>query len=317
MIRACLPSAVLRDRIAQLAPELDIENLTIVWDGSTEPAEREAGGQDPLADVEFWVPAFLHADPDAARAVLDRMPRLRVVQAQSAGVDAFVRLIEPPVQLCDARGVHGPSTSEWALTAILSVLREFPRFERARQDRRWDYAVTDELTGKRVVIVGAGDVGEQLAKRVRACDAETVLVARSARAGVHGIAELDGLLPAADVVVLLVPKTDETIGMVDARFLARMRDGALLVNGARGPVVDTDALLAELQSGRLRAAIDVVEPEPLPSDHPLWSAPNLLITPHIGGSVLGLTDRVARLIADQLRRFVAGEPLQNVVTGGY
>jgi phosphoglycerate dehydrogenase-like enzyme len=309
----CLPSAALQDRIRQFAPELDIASSALIWDGS-EPAESVAPD---LADVEFWVPAFLHADPAGARAAIEQMPRLRVVQTQTAGVDTFVGLVEPPVLLCDARGVHGSSTSEWALTAILSVLREFPRFERARQQRRWDYAVTDELAGKQVVIVGAGDVGDQLARRIRACDATPVMVARTARDGVYSIADLPTLLAEADVVVLLVPKTDETVGLVDAPMLALMRDGALLVNGARGPVVDTEALLAELQSGRLRAAIDVVEPEPLPADHPLWLAPNLLITPHVGGSVLGFPGRAARLIADQLRRFRAGEPLINVVSGAY
>jgi phosphoglycerate dehydrogenase-like enzyme len=213
--------------------------------------------------------------------------------------------------------VHGSSTSEWALTAILSVLREFPRFERARANRHWDYGITEELAGQQVLIVGAGDVGQQLARRLVACDAEPVFVARTARDGVHGLAELPDLLPSADVVVLIVPKTTETVGMVDAAFLARMRDGALLVNAARGPVVDTAALLAELQSGRLRAAVDVTDPEPLPAEHPLWQAPNLLLTPHVAGSVLGLPDRFARLLVAQLRRFEAGEPLQNVVTGQY
>src|SRR6185437_8418394 len=269
------------------------------------------------AEVVFWVPPFLHADVASAKAAVAEMPRLQVIQTQSAGVDVILPAVPDGVQLCDARGVHGSSTSEWALTAILSVLREFPRFERARASRHWDYGITDELAGQRVLIVGAGDVGQQLARRLRACDAEPVFVARTGRDGVHGLAELPELLPSADVVVLIVPQTSETVGMVDAAFLARMRDGALLVNAARGPVVDTAALLAELQSGRLRAAVDVTDPEPLPSEHPLWQAPNLLLTPHVAGSVLGLPERFARLLVAQLRRFEAGEPLQNVVTGQY
>jgi phosphoglycerate dehydrogenase-like enzyme len=232
-------------------------------------------------------------------------------------VDVILPVVPQGVQLCDARGVHGSSTSEWALTAILSMLREFPRFERARLEHRWEYGVTDELAGKQVLVVGAGDVGQQLARRLAACDAQPVLVARTAREGVHGIAELPELLPAADVVVLIVPKTSETVGLVDQRFLRLMSDGALLVNAARGPVVDTAALLAELQSGRLRAVLDVTDPEPLPTDHPLWNAPNLLITPHVAGSVLGLTDRFVALLVDQLRRFEAGQPLHNVVSGEY
>ena len=166
-------------------------------------------------------------------------------------------------------------------------------------------------------MVGAGDVGQQLGRRLVACDAHPVFVARTARDGVHPIGELPGLLPGADAVVLIVPKTTETVGLVDARFLARMHDGAILVNAARGPVVDTAALLAELTSGRLRAALDVVDPEPLPSDHPLWNAPNLLLTPHVAGSVLGFPGRFAELLVAQLGRFVRGEPLHNVVSGQY
>jgi len=245
------------------------------------------------------------------------LSQVETVTTVGTGVEDVVGKVPDGVQLCDARGVHGSSTSEWALTAILSVLREFPRFERARANRHWDYGITEELAGQRVLIVGAGDVGQQLARRLVACDAEPVFVARTARDGVHGLAELPALLPAADVVVLIVPKTSETVGMVDAAFLTRMRDGALLVNAARGPVVDTAALLAELQSGRLRAAVDVTDPEPLPPEHPLWQAPNLLLTPHVAGSVLGLPDRFARLLVAQLRRFEAGEPLENVVTGQY
>jgi phosphoglycerate dehydrogenase-like enzyme len=245
------------------------------------------------------------------------MPELRVIQAQTAGVDVLLQVVPDGVELCDARGVHGSSTAEWALTALLSVFREFPRFERARQQRRWDQSVTDELAGKRVLIVGAGDVGQQLARRITACDASSVFVARTARDGVHSVAELPELLPHADAVVLIVPKTAETVGMVDAQFLAAMGDGAVLVNAARGPVVDTGALLAELTSGRLRAAVDVVDPEPLPSDHPLWTAPNLLLTPHVAGSVLGFGDRFAALLVGQLHRYLHGQPLQNTVTGDY
>ncbi|HEV2885897.1 MAG TPA: 2-hydroxyacid dehydrogenase [Jatrophihabitans sp.] len=315
--RICLPSTSVRDRALAMArrqedpePEL-IEMLTeaVIYEPAATPEQ--------LSGVRFWVPDFLGADPAAYRAVVEAMPELRVIQAQSAGVDVLLQVVPDGVELCDARGVHGSSTAEWALTALLSVFREFPRFERARQQRRWDYSVTDELAGKRVLIVGAGDVGQQLARRITACDARPVFVARTARDGVHSVEELPQLLPDADAVVLIVPKTTETVGMVDAKFLAAMADGAILVNAARGPVVDTGALLAELTSGRLRAAVDVVDPEPLPSDHPLWRAPNLLLTPHVAGSVLGFGDRFAALLVAQLHRYLHGEQLQNTVTGQY
>jgi phosphoglycerate dehydrogenase-like enzyme len=308
--RLCLPSAAVRDRIGALAPDLALLADPVLWLDMTQIPDQ-------AGEVVFWVPPFLHADTASAKAAVAAMPELQVIQTQSAGVDVILPAVPDGVRLCDARGVHGSSTSEWALTAILSVLREFPRFERARANRHWDYGITEELAGQRVLIVGAGDVGQQLARRLTACDAEPVFVARTGRDGVHGLAELPDLLPNADVVVLIVPKTTETVGMVDAAFLARMRDGALLVNAARGPVVDTAALLAELRSGRLRAAVDVTDPEPLPAEHPLWQAPNLLLTPHVAGSVLGLPERFARLLVAQLRRFEAGESLQNVVSGQY
>jgi phosphoglycerate dehydrogenase-like enzyme len=308
--RLCLQSTAVRDRLRTRLPDSPMAAGAQVW---RDVQQLPAGAE----EIEFWVPPPFARDLDAVAAAAAKLSRLRVVQTQSAGVDTVLHWLPEHVLLCDARGVHGSSTSEWALTAILSVLREFPRFERARQQRRWEEAVTDELAGKRVLIVGAGDVGQQLARRLVACDAEPVLAARTARDGVHGVGELPELLPRADVVVLLVPQTSETLGLVDAAFLGRMRDGALLVNAARGGIVDTAALLAELQSGRLRAALDVTDPEPLPADHPLWYAPNLLLTPHVGGSVLGLIERFVSLLADQVTRYERGEPLINQVHGEY
>jgi phosphoglycerate dehydrogenase-like enzyme len=207
--------------------------------------------------------------------------------------------------------------AEWVLTAILASVHEFPGFFRAQERREWTQHVTGELSGRRVLIVGAGDLGEHTARRVSAFDAEPVLVARHAREGVFATEQLPELLPTADIVVLLVPFTDETRHMVDQKFLARMRDGALLVNAARGQVVVTEALLAELESCRLHAALDVTDPEPLPSDHPLWRAPNLLLTPHVAGAVQGFPVRAYKLAREQIERYAKGEPLINVVDGAY
>ena len=305
-----MQSTAVRDRLRAQLPDSPLAAEATIWRDVAQPP-ADAG------QIEFWVPPPFIRDPDAAAAALTALTSLRVVQTQSAGVDTVLAWLPEHVLLCDARGVHGSGTSEWALTAILSVLREFPRFERARLECRWEDAVTDELAGKRVLIIGAGDVGRQLARRLTACDAEPVFAARTARDGVHGVSELPELLPAADVVVLLVPQTSETLGMVGPEFLRRMHDGALLVNAARGGIVDTDALLAELRSGRLRAALDVTDPEPLPADHPLWRAPNLLLTPHVGGAVPGLTDRFVALLAGQVTRYERGEPLINQVHGEY
>jgi phosphoglycerate dehydrogenase-like enzyme len=306
MTVVCLPDRPARELVGALPPATEV----IEWTGLGEPPDR-------AAEIEFWVPTYMMSDAAARDRALEGMPSLRVIQLVSAGAEVWVGHVPEGVTLCDARGVHGGSTAEWVLTAILAVLREFPRFIHAQQQRRWDPDTTDELAGKRVLVVGAGDLGTNVARRLRAFDVEPTFVARTARAGVHTVAELPQLLPQADVVVLVIPLTQQTRRLVDAKFLAAMPDGALLVNAARGPVADTDAILAELQSGRLRAALDVVDPEPLPPDHPLWSAPNLLLTPHVGGDVRGFPARAYRLVRAQIERYLSAQPLQNVVANGY
>jgi phosphoglycerate dehydrogenase-like enzyme len=140
-------------------------------------------------------------------------------------------------------------------------------------------------------------------------------VARSPRRDpeVHAVSELESLLPRAQVVILILPATPESHKLIGARQLALMPQGALLVNAARGPIVDTDALVDALNAGRIRAALDVTDPEPLPDGHPLWSCPNLLLTPHVGGSSPEFAPSALRIAADELRRYIAGEPLKNVV----
>ncbi|HYN94152.1 MAG TPA: 2-hydroxyacid dehydrogenase [Pilimelia sp.] len=282
-------------------------------------ADVAAPPSDP-AGVQFWVPPFLSGGD--ASAALGTLPDLRVVQLLSAGADAWVGKVGDGVTLHDARGVHDSPTAEWVVTAILAYLRGFPAFARAQARREWSYAgytPTDELAGKRVLVVGAGSIGAAIGARLAPFEVELAWAARTARpaGGVHGVAELPALLPGADVVVLIVPLTGQTRGLVDAAFLAAMPDGALLVNAARGPVVDTAALTKELATGRLGAALDVTDPEPLPGEHPLWEMPNVLLTPHVGGSVRGLLPRAYRLVGEQLRRYAAGEPLANEVVDGY
>lgn len=279
-----------------------------IWPGEgTPPPEAEL--------AEFYVPSFLAQGESLA--VMSRMPRLRVVQLLTAGSEAVAPYVPEGVTLCNARGVHDPSTAEWVVGAILAVLHDFPRFARAQADQRWDYEWTDALMGKRVLIVGAGSIAGAVERRLAAFEVPVRKVARSARPGVEPVAALPRLLPETDIVVLLVPLTEETRGLVDAAFLAALPDAALVVNAARGPVVDTAALLTELQAGRLRAALDVTDPEPLPPGHPLWDAPGLLLTPHVAGSTPLSLPRAYALIRAQLGRAAAGEPLANVVSGGY
>lgn len=252
-----------------------------------------------------------------AVAMTEQIPHLELVQLLTAGAEAWIGRLPDGVALSDGRGAHGGATAEWVVSVLLAVYRHLDRFVRAQDRGEWDYHQTEELASKKILIVGAGDVGQKTRARLEPFEVETAMVGRTARDGVHGWDELPALLPRYDATVLIVPLTDETRGMVDADFLAAMPDGALLVNGARGPVVDTEALLAELTSGRIRAAVDVTDPEPLPPGHPLWSAPGLLLTPHVGGTVPMAMRRAYGVAAEQLAAFVRGEEPPNLVTGAY
>ncbi|HYQ62158.1 NAD(P)-dependent oxidoreductase [Actinophytocola sp.] len=265
--------------------------------------------------AEVLVPGFLVESEPAA--VVSRLPSLRLIQLLTAGAENWVGQVPAHVTLSTARGAHGGTTAEWALAALLAVYRELIPFERERVTRTWDRRPTETLIDKKVLVIGAGDLGTQLRRRLDACDARTTLVGARARDGVHGIDEVPALLGEHDAVVVMVPLTPATTGMVDATFLSSMRDGAVLVNAARGKVVDTSALVAELAAGRLRAALDVTEPEPPPADHPLWTVPNLLLTPHVAASVEGYQSRAYAVAAAEIARFAAGEPLRNVVQGDY
>lgn len=275
------------------------------------------GGELPgdPADVAFYVPPFV-ATPHS-REILAAMSHLQVIQLQVAGVDTFLPHVPDGVVLCNARGVHDASTAEWVVGGIIAAQREFPGFAGAQREGRWDWHMTDALTDRTVMIVGYGSVGAAIERRLAPFETRIVRVARTARDGVHPVSALPELLPDADVVVLIVPSTGETTGMAGSAFLSRMKDGALLVNAARGTVVDTRALLAELTARRLRAVLDVTDPEPLPAGHPLWSAPGVFITPHVGGSTPASRRRAVALVRDQVARFSAGEPLLNVIKGDY
>ena len=207
-----------------------------------------------------------------------------MVQAQTAGVDRLLADLPAGATLCNARGVHDASTAEWVVAVMLAALREFFAVRPRPAAGRWNYHFTDCLAGKTVLIVGYGSIGAAVERRLAGFEVQVVRVARTARPGVATVSDLPRLLPGADVVVLLAPVTPETIGMADAAFLGRMKDGALLVNAARGSLLRTDALVAELRQGRLRAALDVTDPEPLPAGHPLWTLPGVFITPHEAAS---------------------------------
>ncbi|MGZ6626124.1 MAG: NAD(P)-dependent oxidoreductase [Solirubrobacteraceae bacterium] len=264
-----------------------------------------------LETVDFLVPSSEPAE------VLERLPgldRLAVVQVLSAGTDWIEGRVPPQPTLCSARGARDAPVAEWVVGALLGVTTQL--LQCARVETWTDRSLTD-LAGWTVVIVGMGSIGRRVAQHLAGFGSEVVGVASRARDGLHGVDELAVLLPGADAVVVLAPLTDATHGLIGARELAAMRDGAVLVNAARGSVVDTDALVAEVTTGRLRAVLDVTDPEPLPDRHPLWTAPGVLaITPHIAGdSPLGHA-RAAALAGQQLARWCAGEELVNVVRAG-
>ncbi len=248
-------------------------------------------------------------------ATISRLPNLKLIQLTSAGAERVIPYVPASVTLCNARGAHDAATAEWTVGVIVAHLRSFPRFIEAQEQGRWDFAPSESVAGKQVLIVGYGSIGGAVERRLAGWEVTIERVARTGRPaeGVRGIEDLHAVLPHADVVVLLVPVTGQTRHLVNAEFLASMKDGALLVNAARGAIVDTDALLKELSTRRIRAALDVTEPEPLPPGHPLWTAPGLLLTPHVGGAITDTRERAYAVVSAQLARYAAGEPLQNVI----
>jgi phosphoglycerate dehydrogenase-like enzyme len=264
-----------------------------------------------VGDVELYVPEYM--GPSAAFDVLIQMSSLRVIQTLTAGYDDVLARLPAGVTLCNAAGVHDASTAELAVGLAIASLRGFPGFVRAQDAGTWLHARHDSLADRRVLLIGTGAVGSAIARRLEPFEVALTRVGRTARARVRAAEELPVLLPAAEVVFLAVPFHQDTHHLVDADFLAAMPDGALLVNVARGQVVDSAALLAELESGRLRAALDVTDPEPLPPDHPLWRAPNVLISPHVGGDTTAFAPRAWTLLQRQLDAFARGDELDNVV----
>lgn len=254
-----------------------VENLGEVPDTlryeTVDPREQVP---ESVAEVAFYVTPYAMAA--SVGGALGQMKSLEVVQTLSAGVDHVRSLVPAGVTLCNGRGIHETSTAELVLTLILASLRGTAHWVADAQQGTWRPSWRPALADKRVLIVGYGSIGEAVERRLVPFETEVVRVARTARPHperpVHGMGELNDLVPTADVVVLLTPLTAETRHLVDGEFLARMRPGSLLVNAARGGVVDTDALVAALEGHHLAAALDVTDPEPLPSEHPLWRAPN-------------------------------------------
>jgi phosphoglycerate dehydrogenase-like enzyme len=298
-MKAVLSSRELADAVGEVAG-VDVE----VWNGE---------GRVPEGPVDLWVPHYA-----TSTDIIDqghRLEGLQVVQLQSAGYDGVAARLPGGVTLCNAAGVHDDATAEHAVGLVLATLRGIP--EAVRQHGRWERMPgRRSLADSRVLVLGYGSIGRALAERLLAMKAQVTAVASRERdddlvGRVRSTDDLAGLLPEQDVVVALVPLTDATRGILGEDTLALLPDGALVVNVARGAVVDTDAVLRH--AGRLRFALDVTDPEPLPDGHPLWDAPDVLVTPHVAGGTTAMLPRISSLVRDQLRRRAAGEPLVNVV----
>ncbi|MEC3980772.1 2-hydroxyacid dehydrogenase [Amycolatopsis sp. H20-H5] len=293
-----------------LLPWKDIE----VPDG--QPA-RIYDGTGPLPvdvdQIEFYVLPY-DRGPEPAK-LLSRLPALKAVQTLSAGVEGLAPLVPEGVQLANGRGLHDLSVAEHAMALIHAAQRDLPRWFAQQATGSWVREHTRSLADSRVLLVGYGSIGQAIERQLLAAEAVVTRVARTARpsAGVHAVSELRDLLPAADIVVLILPGTAETQGLIGAAELRLLPDDALIVNVGRGTAIDTDALLAETSSGRLRAGLDVVDPEPLPSDHPLWTVSGVVITPHIAGGSASFYPRAKCLATEQVRRFFGGLPLLNLV----
>lgn len=319
MLRLGYPATIAAELFAGFPSEVELISLP-------EKLDRDI-------DIDVWIP---DPYPTRAQRIVPRLHGVRLVLSLMAGTEWIPGAMGPHVTICNAHGAHNISTGEWTLSAILAMLKYIPLYLDVQRSGEWKrrfeapahYAritgdtqphyppvMQEELTGRSVLLVGYGAIGKEIERMLVPFAADITRIARTARVNprVHGISELDLLIPQAQIIVLILPSTAETRHLISTRQLELMKQGTLLVNAARGPVVNTDALVHALNAGHIRAALDVTDPEPLPLEHPLWKCPNLLITPHIGGSSTQFAPRSIKTAELELRRYMAGEPLRNVV----
>ncbi len=275
------------------------------------PTNGIAPYESDLEKVTFFVPKYMAGR--AGMLPMVNMPNLKVVQLNSAGYDDALPLLPAGVTLCNARGVHDTSTAELAVALAIGSRRGFADFFRNQTTGTWVHETRTSLADSRIGIVGYGSIGQLLEKMLQPFSVDTFAFSKSGSNGSIKISEFDVYLPTLDIVILIMPLTEENHHFMNAERLAAMKDGSVLINVARGAIVDTDALITELHRGRIYAGLDVTDPEPLPVGHPLWSAPNVLITPHIGGDSTAFEPRGKKLVEEQLERHARNIPLINVV----
>ena len=267
-----------------------------------------------LSKITFYVPTYMGGRP--ALELTKKMPNLKVLQMPNAGYDDAMEFVREGMTLCNGRSIHDDSTAELAVGLTIASLRGFPDFVRNQDKSSWVHVKNKSINDRRIGIIGFGSIGSTIAKMLSGFSVEIVPFTQSGRDNTTAITDLDKHLPTLDVVILILPLTAESKHLFNAKRLSLMKDGALLVNVARGPIVDTDALVKELNSGRITAAVDVTDPEPLPSDHPLWRAKGVLISPHVGGNTTAFEKRARKLIESQLNLLAEGKPLNNVIVAG-
>ena len=277
------------------------------------PANTPIDGGD-FSKVTFYVPWYMGGKP--ALELTKQMPNLKILQVPNAGYDDAIEYLRPGMTLCNGKSIHNDSTAELAVGLTIASLRGFPDFIRNQDKSDWVSGTFKSINDRKIGIVGFGSIGTTIAKMLAGFAVEVVGFTQSGRDNTIPISDLDKHLPSLDVVILILPLTKESKHLFDARRLALMKDGALLVNVARGGVVATDALVKELNSGRITAALDVTDPEPLPKDHPLWRAKGVLISPHVGGNTTAFESRARRLIESQLNLLAENKPLNNVIVAG-
>jgi phosphoglycerate dehydrogenase-like enzyme len=301
-LAVCLPDMPERAHMGEMPANVEVRLF------SRDPKEPFPD----LTDVDLVV-ALWRTRGHVLDAIAGPPGRLRVIQTVSAGVDWLVGKVPEHVTVYNARGVYDIPLAEWVVGAILAMERGLVQARDAQARHEWMEVEPSELAGRRVVILGLGSIGTAIADRLRPFGVDIVGVGRAARDGVRSLADLDAVLSEAEILVNMLPLTTATAGILDARRLRLLPDGALVVNAGRGRTLDTNALIEELRSGRLRAALDVHEEEPLPPDHPLWDLPNVLVSPHMAGDSPATTVRAFQLVGDQIRRLARGEPLHNEV----
>ena len=267
-----------------------------------------------LSEITFYVPTYMGGRP--ALELTKKMPNLKILQMPNAGFDDALEFVRDGITLCNGRSIHDDSTAELAVGLTIASLRGFPDFVRNQDKSSWVHVKNKSINDRRIGIIGFGSIGSTIAKMLSGFSVEILPFTQSGRDNTTAISDLDKHLPTLDVVILILPLTPESKHLFNAKRLSLMKDGALLVNVARGPIVDTDALVKELNSGRITAAVDVTDPEPLPSDHPLWRAKGVLISPHVGGNTTAFEKRARKLIESQLNLLAEGKPLNNVIVAG-